>query len=113
MRQRPTGDRGVLDDETGGRRIGGRDTAGGGAVRGRRTRRQAAAYQGAFEAVFAILIGAGLGYWGDASLGTSPWLLLLGFVLGFGAFVLRLLRLGGRLQESESGEPAEPSEPDE
>ena len=61
-------------------------------------RRAGSAYQGAFEAVFAILIGAGFGYWADASFDTSPWGLLLGLALGFGAFVLRLVRLARQMQ---------------
>lgn len=63
------------------------------------TRRQGAAYQGAFEAVFAILIAAGLGYWADDTFDTSPLYLIIGTVLGFAAFVLRLLRLGREMQE--------------
>jgi ATP synthase protein I len=61
-------------------------------------RRAGGAYQGAFEAVFAILIGVGFGYWADASFETSPWGLLLGLVLGFSAFVLRLVRLAREMQ---------------
>lgn len=64
-----------------------------------RSRRMGAAYQGAFEAVFAILIAVLAGRWADEKLGTSPWLLLLGFVIGFGSFVLRLVRLGRKLEE--------------
>jgi len=59
-----------------------------------RARREGAAYQGALEAVFALLIGAGIGYWADTRFGSSPWLLLLGTALGFTAFVVRLLRMG-------------------
>jgi F0F1-type ATP synthase assembly protein I len=66
--------------------------------RSRTTQRQGAAYQGAFEAVFAILIAAGLGYWADDHFDTSPLLLILGTVLGFAAFVLRLVRLGREMQ---------------
>ena len=62
------------------------------------TRRAGAAYQGAFEAVFGILIGAGLGYWADKGFGTAPGFLLAGLAIGFGAFVLRLYRLGKKLQ---------------
>jgi F0F1-type ATP synthase assembly protein I len=62
-----------------------------------RAKRQGLAYQGALEAVFAILIAGGIGYWADGYFGTSPWLLILGFVIGFGSFVLRLVRLGRRL----------------
>lgn len=57
-------------------------------------RRFGRAYQGAFEAVFAIVIGAGLGYAVDSRFGTEPVGVLVGLGLGFGAFVLRLLRLG-------------------
>jgi ATP synthase protein I len=52
------------------------------------------AYQGAFEAVFAIVIGAGVGYGVDSRFATEPWGVLVGLGLGFGAFVLRLVRLG-------------------
>lgn len=57
-------------------------------------RRFGRAYQGAFEAVFAIVIGAGLGYAVDARFGTEPFGVLVGLALGFAAFVLRLVRLG-------------------
>jgi F0F1-type ATP synthase assembly protein I len=73
-------------------------------------RRQGQAYQGAVEAVFAILIAAGIGYWADGRFGTSPWLLLLGFAIGFASFVLRLFRLGRQLREGappQGGPPAD------
>jgi len=62
-------------------------------------RRQALAYQGAFEAVIAILVAAGIGYAVDAHFDVAPVGLLVGVAVGFGSFVLRLLRLGRRLQE--------------
>jgi F0F1-type ATP synthase assembly protein I len=62
-------------------------------VRGDEARRAAAAYQGALEAVFAIAIGAGVGYWADRRFASSPRWLIVGTVVGFGAFVLRLWRL--------------------
>jgi len=65
--------------------------------RGRQALREGAAYQGALEAVFALLIGAGIGYWADTRFGSSPWLLVIGTALGFAAFVVRLFRMG-RLQ---------------
>jgi F0F1-type ATP synthase assembly protein I len=65
----------------------------------------------AFEAVFAILIGAGLGYLVDDRFGTSPLYLFVGIAIGFGAFVLRLVRLGRALQPSD-GEPSQPSQDD-
>ena len=61
-------------------------------------RRGFAAYQGAFEAVLAIPISIGGGYWLDGRFDTSPILLLVGAVIGFGAFVLRLMRLARHLQ---------------
>jgi F0F1-type ATP synthase assembly protein I len=80
--------------------------------RWRAARHQGLAYQGAVEAVFAILIAAGLGYWADQHFGTSPRYLLIGMVVGFSAFVLRLLRLGRQLQERASDREATHREDD-
>ena len=71
--------------------------------------RGARAYAGAFEAVLSILVGAGLGWWGDAKLGTGPWLLLVGLGFGFAAFVVRLARLR-RMVEAEAAEAARSQE---
>ena len=76
-----------------------------------RGRGAAQAYQGAFEAVFAILIGAGLGYLADDRFGTSPLYLFVGIAIGFGAFVLRLVRLGRAMQNAD-GEPSQQSRDD-
>jgi F0F1-type ATP synthase assembly protein I len=62
--------------------------------------RRAAAYQGAFEAVMAILIAVFLGDLADDHFGTAPRYLLVGFVIGFCSFVLRLVRLGRALQDT-------------
>ena len=67
-------------------------------------KRAGRAYQGAFEALFAILIGAGLGYWADAKFESSPWGLFAGLILGFAAFVLRLVRLGREFQAAAEAE---------
>ena len=64
-------------------------------------RRPAAAYQGAVEAVFAILIGAIVGNLADDHFGTAPRYLLVGFAIGFGSFVLRLVQLGRKLHGKE------------
>ncbi len=73
----------------------------------RAARRQGLAYQGAFEAVIAILIATGIGYWIDTSFDTSPFGLLIGAAVGFSSFVLRLLRLGRLLQEVADEEATE------
>lgn len=65
-------------------------------------RRGLAAYQGAFEAVMAIPIAIGIGYWLDGRFDTTPILLLVGAAVGFGAFVLRLVRLGRQLQSLDN-----------
>lgn len=75
------------------------------------TRRQASAYQGATEAVFSILIAAGLGIWADEYFDTSPRYLLVGLVVGFIAFVTRLVRLGRELSRiADSEDSAVPDE---
>jgi len=74
-------------------------------------RRQGIAYQGAVEAFVSILIALGAGYWADWQFGTSPLFLLIGLVLGFGAFVLRLARLNRQLKRIPT-EPNQTSPPD-
>jgi F0F1-type ATP synthase assembly protein I len=76
-------------------------------------RRQGAVYQGAFEAVIAILISAGIGYWLDGYLDTAPVLLLIGIAVGFVSFTVRLIRLGRWMKgaiSSSTGESKEKSE---
>ena len=51
------------------------------------------------EAVFAILIATAIGYWADEKFATSPRYLLIGVVIGFGSFVLRLVRMVRRVQQ--------------
>ncbi len=73
----------------------------------REARRSALAYQGAFESVFAIAIGAGFGYFADKSFDTSPWGVLLGIFFGFSAFILRLFRLAKQLDAIAREESSE------
>ena len=56
-------------------------------------RRGIAAYQGALEAVFAIIIGIGAGFWADRHFGTEPRWVIVGAIFGFGAFVMRLWQM--------------------
>ena len=65
-------------------------------------------YQGALEAVLAIPIGAGLGYWADKEWDVSPVGLLIGFGLGFAAFILGLVRL-----RPDHGETSESTKTDQ
>ena len=62
------------------------------------------AYEGAFEAVGAILIATLLGYWFDQHYETTPTGLLVGAGIGFAAFVLRLVRLGKTLHPDPDGD---------
>ena len=74
------------------------------------SRRQGAVYQGGFEAVFALLIAAGFGYWLDGYFDTEPVLLLVGTAIGFASFTLRLIRLGRWMQGADSDESDEVDE---
>lgn len=56
-------------------------------------------YQGAFEAVGAILVTTLFGYWLDGYFDTSPVLLLVGIAIGFASFTVRLVRLGRWIEE--------------
>jgi len=62
------------------------------------------AYQGAFEAVGAVLVACGFGYYADKYWDSAPWGLLIGVVIGFAAMVLRLVRLGKELNPEEPAE---------
>jgi F0F1-type ATP synthase assembly protein I len=73
--------------------------------RRRRATRQGLAYQGAFEAVVAILVAGGIGAWADSSFGDGHRYLMIGTALGFGSFVLRLMRLGKQLEALSSEDP--------
>jgi len=62
------------------------------------------------EAVFAILIAVGLGYWADSYFETEPRYLIIGAVIGFAAFVLRLFRMNELVQEQADQAAAEAAE---
>jgi F0F1-type ATP synthase assembly protein I len=69
----------------------------------RQRKQQMAAYQGAVEAVFAIVIAVGLGYLADEHFETTPRYILVGVALGLGAFILRVVRM-----RPEDTEPTDP-----
>jgi F0F1-type ATP synthase assembly protein I len=64
--------------------------------------REGSAYQGAMEAVFAIVIASLAGYWADEHFGTTPRWLIVGVIIGFASFVLRLLRMADLVEEPET-----------
>ncbi len=70
---------------------------------GGRVRWLGRAYQGALEAVLALVIMPVLGAWADSRFETGPVLFLLGLAIGFGSFVLRLVRLLGELERQPPG----------
>lgn len=81
------------------------------------TRTGGGAYEGAFEAVGAIGISIGIGAWVDSEYETAPTGVLVGAVIGFAAFVLRLIRLGKKLHpdagaEGEAAQDAAPLGPE-
>jgi F0F1-type ATP synthase assembly protein I len=67
-------------------------------------RRGIAAYQGALEAVLAIVIAMGAGFWADRHFGTEPRWLIVGTCLGFAAFVLRLWRMRKLFEDAPPGD---------
>ena len=71
------------------------------------TRSKGAVYQGGSEAVFAILIAAGIGYWIDSHFDTAPIGLLIGVAIGFASFTLRMIQLGRQVQRQYSNEVKE------
>ena len=52
----------------------------------------ARSYQAGLEAIFALALAVGIGFWVDTRYDTLPVFLLAGTAVGFGACVLRLLR---------------------
>ena len=43
--------------------------------------------------VFALVLGFGVGYWLDSTLGTKPWLSFIGFFFGLAAGILNVYRV--------------------
>jgi F0F1-type ATP synthase assembly protein I len=67
-------------------------------------------YQGAVEAVVALLLAMGAGYWADQKLDTAPRWLLVGTAIGFAAFVLRLWRMRSLVEPPRDALPPGPPE---
>lgn len=49
-----------------------------------------------FAFVLAIVLGAAIGWWLDAQLGTGPWLFFLFFFFGLAAGIVNVYRTAGR-----------------
>jgi F0F1-type ATP synthase assembly protein I len=61
------------------------------------------------EAVFAIPVAIGIGWFADSWLGSSPVGLFLGCILGFAACVLRLMKMRGMVEEDAARADSDPS----
>lgn len=61
-------------------------------------RRRGKAYQSVMEAVFAIPIGGGLGWFLGGRLGSETVGLLIGLGFGFATFIVRLTRMRGMVE---------------
>lgn len=57
------------------------------------------------EFVAAILVGSGIGYLIDQFAGTSPWALLVMFMLGFAAGILNVTRVVAELNAASGKKP--------
>ncbi|MGX7871848.1 AtpZ/AtpI family protein [Mesorhizobium sp. ORM6] len=63
------------------------------------------------EFIAGIVVGVGLGWFLDRVAGTSPWGLIVGLMLGFGAGVLNVLRSAGAVAEfGQGGKPRDPKQ---
>ncbi|MFK0688340.1 AtpZ/AtpI family protein [Mesorhizobium sp. IMUNJ 23033] len=56
------------------------------------------------EFIAGIVVGVGLGWFLDRVAGTSPWGLIVGLLLGFGAGVLNVLRSAGLVAQFGQGD---------
>ena len=74
-----------------------KDPSGGGGGPGS-VKNRTRAYEAAMEAVLAIPIAMGLGWWADRKLGSAPFGLLIGLLFGFATFVVRLVRMRGMVE---------------
>ena len=70
------------------------------------------AYQRAVEAVLAIPVAIGIGYFVDGRLDSSPVGLLIGAVLGFAAFIRRLVSMRSLVESPPPSGDAPNESPD-
>ena len=60
----------------------------------------AQAFRLSSEFIAGVVVGAGIGYLVDTFFGTSPWGMIVFFLLGFAAAILNVLRAAGMVAES-------------
>ena len=53
------------------------------------------------EFIAGVVVGAGIGYLVDTFFGTSPWGIIVFFLLGFAAAILNVMRAAGMVAESQ------------
>jgi ATP synthase protein I len=61
----------------------------------------------AIELLAGVVVGVGLGFFADRWLGTSPWLMLLGIVLGTAAGIVNVLRAVKSMERTRRAVEAE------
>ena len=61
----------------------------------------------AIELLAGVVVGVGLGFFADRWLGTSPWLMLLGVVLGTAAGIVNVLRAVRSMERTRRAVEAE------
>lgn len=69
-----------------------------------RVRSFASGYQAGLEAIFALIVAAGVGGWVDSRYETAPVFLLVGMAVGFGSVVLRLLRYQRQQEQAQEAQ---------
>ena len=67
-------------------------------------RAMGAGFRIATELVACVLVGAGLGWWLDKTLGTTPWLMILLLLLGAGAGLRNAWRVSEQAGEAISAD---------
>lgn len=64
------------------------------------------------EFIAAIMVGTGIGYLIDLGLGTSPWAMLIMFLVGFAAGITNVTRVVAQMNAASPAPPGSGSGPD-
>ena len=76
-------------------------------LRGPKNTEASRAYQGAVEAVMALILCLVIGYYADEYFESSPIGLILGAIIGFSSMVLRIIRMAPK-EGSDNGPTEKP-----